>query len=369
VLAGLLAGALSALLTMAVYAAEDGFRLLPIHWMWWPALGGLIIGLGGLVFPQALGVGYDMIEALLQGNLATYMIAGILLVKSVIWAASLGSGTSGGVLAPLLLMGGALGGLEASFLPNEGAGFWPLISMGAILGGTMRSPFTGIIFTLELTHDVNVLLPLLVATVIAHAFTVLTLRRSILTEKVSRRGYHLSREYAIDPLEILFVREVMRTNSVVLPADIPLSDVLQSIHNNGDQRGQRLYPVVDNADRLVGVVTRSTLHELLHTHQSTDQRQLAEVIEAHPVVAYPDEPLRVVVYRMAETGLTRLPVVACDDPGKLLGMLSLQDLLQARVRNLDAEQRRERLLPRRLVLPRRLRRRPRPQQEEQALIP
>src|SRR5215510_9792740 len=258
VLAGLLAGALSALLTMAVYAAEDGFRLLPIHWMWWPALGGLIIGLGGLVFPQALGVGYDMIEALLQGNLPTHMIAGILLVKSVIWAASLGSGTSGGVLAPLLLMGGALGGLEAGFLPNEGAGFWPLISMGAILGGTMRSPFTGIIFTLELTHDVNVLLPLLVATVIAHAFTVLTLRRSILTEKVSRRGYHLSREYAIDPLEILFVREVMRTNSVALPASSSLTDVLQSIRSDGAQRGQRLYPVIDNTTRLVGVVTRST---------------------------------------------------------------------------------------------------------------
>jgi CIC family chloride channel protein len=208
---------------------------------------------------------------------------------------------------------------------------------------------------------------LLVATVIAHAFTVLTLRRSILTEKVSRRGYHLRREYATDPLEILFVREVMRTNSVVLPADSPLSDVLQSIRNNGDQRGQRLYPVVDNADRLVGVVTRSTLHELLHTHQSADQRQLAEVIEAHPVVAYPDEPLRVVVYRMAETGLTRLPVVARDDLGKLLGMLSLQDLLQARVRNLDAEQRRERLLPRRLVLPRRLRRRPSPSRRSKPL--
>jgi CIC family chloride channel protein len=191
VIAGLLAGALSALLTLAVYASEDAFRLLPIHWMWWPALGGLVIGLGGLIFPQALGVGYDMIGALLQGDLTTYMLAGILLVKSVIWAVSLGSGTSGGVLAPLLLMGGALGGLEALFLPNEGIGFWPLVSMGAILGGTMRSPFTGVIFTLELTHDVNVLLPLLVAAVIAHAFTVLTLRRSILTEKVSRRGYHL----------------------------------------------------------------------------------------------------------------------------------------------------------------------------------
>jgi H+/Cl- antiporter ClcA len=146
------------------------------------------------------------------------MLAGILLVKSAIWAISLGSGTSGGVLAPLLMMGGALGGIEAMFLPFEGAGFWPLVSMGAILGGTMRSPFTGIIFALELTHDVNMLLPLLPAVTVAHGFTVLTLRRSILTEKVSRRGFHLSREYAVDPLEILFVHEVMRTNIVALPA-------------------------------------------------------------------------------------------------------------------------------------------------------
>src|SRR6185436_4032452 len=144
------------------------------------------------------------------------VILGILLVKSTIWALSLGSGTSGGVLAPLLMMGGALGGVEAGFLPNLGPGFWPLVSMGAILGGTMRAPFTGIVFALELTHDLNMMLPLMVAVTIAHTFTVLTLRRSILTEKVSRRGFHLTREYSIDPLEILFVREVVRTGS---PAD------------------------------------------------------------------------------------------------------------------------------------------------------
>src|SRR5438034_2954357 len=217
-LVGLLAGVLSALPTLSVYAAEDTFQKLPIHWMWWPAIGGLAIGLGGLVFPQALGVGYDTIGALLQGSVTTKVILGVLLVKWFIWAVSLGSGTSGGVLAPLLMMGGALGGLEAMFLPNEGAGFWPLISMGAILGGTMRSPFTSIIFAFELTHDTNVFLPLLVGSVIAHAFTVLTLKRSILTEKVARRGYHLSREYAVDPLAILFVREVLRAQIVVLPA-------------------------------------------------------------------------------------------------------------------------------------------------------
>ena len=131
---GLLAGALSALLTIAVYAAEDAFQKLPIHWMWWPAIGGLVIGLGGLIFPQALGVGYDTIGALLQGDVTRNVIIGILLVKSIIWAVSLGSGTSGGVLAPLLMMGGALGGLLSSVLPNEGTGFWPLISMGAISG-------------------------------------------------------------------------------------------------------------------------------------------------------------------------------------------------------------------------------------------
>lgn len=171
VLVGLLAGALSALLTMAVYASEDAFRLLSIHWMWWPAIGGLVIGIGGLIVPQALGVGYDVISNLLQGNGSVQLIVGILVVKAIIWSVSLGSGTSGGVLAPLLMMGGALGALMALFLPNEGLGFWPLIAMGAILGGTMRSPFTGVIFALELTHDNNILLPLLIAVIIAHGIS------------------------------------------------------------------------------------------------------------------------------------------------------------------------------------------------------
>src|SRR5205085_7989219 len=136
---------------------------LPIHWMWWPAIGGLFVGLGGFIFPHALGVGYDNISALLTGKAGLAFICGVLLVKSSIWVISLGSGTSGGVLAPLLMMGAALGGVEAIFLPYEGAGFWPLVSMGAILGGTMRAPFTAILFALELTHDMNLLLPLLVA--------------------------------------------------------------------------------------------------------------------------------------------------------------------------------------------------------------
>src|ERR1700681_233054 len=349
-LVGLLAGILSALLTLSVYAAEDGFQRLKIHWMWWPAIGGLAIGLGGLVFPQALGVGYDTIGALLQGSVTTRVILGVLLVKWFIWAVSLGSGTSGGVLAPLLMMGGALGGLEAMFLPNEGAGFWPLISMGAILGGTMRSPFTSIVFAFELTHDANVFLPLLVGSVIAHAFTVLTLKRSILTEKVARRGYHLSREYAVDPLEILFAREVMRTAIAVLPAASTIAQIRASLNSDHRQK-QRLLPVVDADGTLAGVLTRKDIRDRVDQEgDAALRRTLNEVARTNASEVYSDEPLRVVVYRMAETGFTRMPVVDRASR-KFLGLISLDDLLKARARHLEEERRRERTLKLRFLLP------------------
>ena len=340
---GLLAGVLSALLTLSVYAAEDGFQKLKIHWMWWPAIGGLAIGLGGLVFPQALGVGYDTIAALLQGDVTTKVVLGVLLVKWFIWAVSLGSGTSGGVLAPLLMMGGALGGLEAMFLPAEGVAFWPLISMGAILGGTMRSPFTSVIFAFELTHDANVFLPLLVASIIAHAFTVLTLKRSILTEKVARRGYHLSREYSVDPLEILFVHEVMRTKVVVLPAASTLGEVAQLLRTDHRQE-QRLLPVVNAEGEFAGVVTRGDIRRRLEQDgEPALTTSVYDLRRTSVVEAYADEPLRVVVYRMAEKGCTRMPVLD-RATRKFLGLVALSDLLKARARHLEEERRRERTL-------------------------
>jgi chloride channel protein, CIC family len=342
VLAGLLAGALSAVLTQAVYAAEDAFQHVPIHWMWWPAIGGVVIGVGGWIFPQALGVGYDVIGDLLRGDVSGRVILGILIVKSIIWSVSLGSGTSGGVLAPLLMMGGALGGVESWFLPFEGVGFWPLVSIGAILGGTMRSPLTGIVFAIELTHDLNMVLPLIVAVTIAHGFTVLALRRSILTEKVARRGFHLSREYAVDPLEILFVREVMRTSVAALAADAPYDTLRSSLHAGPGRGRQRLYPVIGTDRELIGVITRDDLMAVTGG-AGADSVPLASMLKTEPVVAYPDESLRMIVYRMAETGLTRFPVVEREDR-RLVGMIGLADLLKARTLNLDAEQRRERVL-------------------------
>ncbi len=349
VIVGLTAGALSVLLTVSVYAAEDAFRLVPIHWMWWPAMGGLVVGLGGLVAPQALGVGYDVIGRLLQGKGTLELVAAVLVVKWIIWSVALGSGTSGGVLAPLLMMGGALGALEAHVLPFEGLGFWPLVSMGAILGGTMRSPFTGVIFTLELTHDVNVLLPLLVASFVSEGVTVLALKRSILTEKVARRGYHLTREYAIDPLEILFVREVMRTNVVALAATTTMHDLAAAVQNGRtDHRLQRLYPVVDDSGALHGVAARRDIDELL---TGDGGATIDDVISRDAVVAYPDEPLRSVLYRMAETGLTRFPVVERGPGRRLVGMVAMTDLLKATHRHLEEERRRERVFHTRLRLP------------------
>ena len=337
---GLLAGGFSALLTGAVYASEDLFAKLPLHWMWWPAIGGLAIGIGGLIFPEALGVGYDMIGSMLQQDMPVRMLAGILVVKSFIWAFSLGSGTSGGVLAPLLMMGGALGAAISPLLPAEATGFWALIGMGAILGGTMRSPLTGVVFMLELTHDINVLLPLLVAVLAAHGFTVLALRRSILTEKISRRGYHLTREYAADPMETLFVREVMRTKVTSVPETALRSDFSEELPKA--QRGQILYPVVDSGSHLKGVIPRSRLMKFLRTAKPEDLART--LMERNPIVAYPDESLRPVVYRMAGTGKTRLPVVESEDSSKLIGMVSLNDLLFARARDLEQEQSRERVL-------------------------
>jgi len=292
VIAGLAAGCLSMLLTRAVYASEDAFERLPLHWMWWPAIAGLAVGFGGWLFPRALGVGYDTIGALLQGGLPLDSIVGVLLVKSSVWAIALGSGTSGGVLAPLLMIGGALGGLEELVFPGFGAGFWPLVSMAAMLGGTMRTPLTAVVFALELTHDFDMLLPLLAAVTVAYALTVLTVRRSILTEKIARRGYHLTREYSIDPLEIVFVREVMRPPD---PHDLP--------------------PVGASGH------------------------------------AYPDEPLRAIAYRMAHSGAIRLPVIDPTAGHVLVGVISLGDLLRGRKHALDAEQRRERVFSLRMALP------------------
>jgi CBS domain-containing protein len=258
------------------------------------------------------------------------------------------------VLAPLLMIGGAMGALEGAFLPGEGAGFWALIAMAAILGGTMRSPLTGLAFALELTRDVASVPAILTAVLIAHAFTVLLMKRSILTEKVSRRGLHLGREYAVDPLELGFARDVMKTNVAAFPEEALHAGVAEALHKDEHRGRQRLYPVVDSRGALTGVLTASQLDVAIRDEASA-WTALAEVVERNPVVAYADEPLRVVADRMAQSGRTVLPVLARDGAGTLVGLITPNELLLGRIRAFADEWRRERPLRVRFVTGRRVR--------------
>jgi H+/Cl- antiporter ClcA len=211
VIAGLLSGALASGLSAALYKTEDLFGKLPIHWMWWPAIGGIGIGIGGYFFPRGLGVGYDNIAELLRGNAPVALLLGLVIAKSLMWAFSLSSGTSGGVLAPLLMIGAAIGESAAhlAHLPAQTQALWALMGMGAMLSGALGVPLTAILFSLELTHALPAILPLVLACTASYLVTSLIMPRSILTEKLGRRGYHLSREYGVDPLELLIVGEVM----------------------------------------------------------------------------------------------------------------------------------------------------------------
>ena len=353
VVSGLAAGLLAVAATTLVYAAEDAFRRLPVHWMWWPAIGGLIIGVGGLFVPQALGVGYNVIGSELDGTISLGLVAGILTVKTLIWSLSLGSGTSGGVLAPMFMIGGALGALEAHVFPTVGPGFWALIALAGVLGGVMRSPFTGVVFALELTRRFDALLPLIIGASTAYALSTLLLRRSVLTEKIARRGFHLSREYDVDPLEILFVSEVMESTVLTFEDDLPVADALAAISDtdpaNVLARRQLMYPVVDANDRLRGIITRTQLETAAHDKRGGTP--VAELAIAKPIVTHPDEILRSVATSMAGNQVDRMPVVCRDDPERIVGIVSLTMLLAGRLRTLQQARDSERILKLRVVRP------------------
>ncbi|EIM93868.1 Cl- channel voltage-gated family protein [Paraburkholderia hospita] len=322
-IAGLIAGALSWGLSTWLYKVEDLFGRLPIHWMWWPALGAVAVGVGGYCQPRTLGVGYDVIGDMLQNHLAVQAVIAIVLVKAVIWVIALASGTSGGVLAPLLMMGAGVGALAAPYMPGGEPAVWPLIFMAATLGGMMRAPVMAAVFAFELTGDANALLPLLAAAAVAYGFTVLVMRRSILTEKIARRGYHIYREYSIDPLERHFVDEVMTRTVETIDANKTVTDVLRDYF--GSRQKYRAYPVVA-AGVLVGMADRAMLDRI--PAEKTDSPLGAFFAQARPDIALPGETCRNVAARLAITGLDRVPVVEDEKTFRLLGIVSRHDLVK-----------------------------------------
>jgi H+/Cl- antiporter ClcA len=341
-LAGIVAGLQSALMTVSLYGMEDLFRKLPIHWMWWPALGGLAVGLGGYFDPAVLGVGYSNIRALLAGGFGAGQTLALLVGKMAVWIVALASGTSGGVLAPLLIMGGALGGLEARLIPFGDPGFWALIGMAAILGGTMRAPLTATFFAVELTGNPHILLPLLTASVAAFALTVLVMKRSILTERIVRRGLHLSREYGVDPFLVTRVGEVMVSPADSLPAAMKVTEAVRFFLGSDSHR-HRAYPVVDEAGRVVGMVSRADVLRWTRDELAEDTA-LFDMDSAEPLVtAFADELVGDLADRMMRANAGRAPVVE-RATRKLVGLVARRDLLSARARYWTEEQERGRLL-------------------------
>ncbi len=339
---GIVAGLGSSLLTVLVYAFEDAFHKLPIHWMYWPIIGGLIIGIGGLISPHSLGVGYDTIRTLLSGNEVGTALIVLLVVKTLIWSIALGSGTSGGVLAPLMIIGGALGAIEAHWIPAGDVSLWVLVSMAGMMGGTMRSPFTAIVFALELTHDLNTLPALLIACVAADAVTVLLMRRSILTEKVARRGHHLTREYGVDPLELTRVGEVMDKYPNVIAPDMTLRQFADKFMFANVLLRHQAFLVENPPDKLVGIITKGDVMNHLIKQDVGPDSSIGEIAVRDAVVAYEDELLSEATTRMLRHKVGRLPVVTRDDPRKVVGYLGRTEILGARQRVLYDEYVRER---------------------------
>jgi CIC family chloride channel protein len=343
---GVIAAFMAAGLSKGVHFFEAMFERLPIHWMWWPAIGGVVVGVCGFIFPQSLGVGYSVIQQMISGDSAWKLLAGILIIKSISWMFSLGSNTAGGILAPLLMIGGALGAALGHLMPVMSTGAWVLVGMTSVLSAAIGAPLTSAMLALELTHNGGLMLPVLLSCVAAYAVSVLVMPRSMLTESLSRRGLHLSREFGADPLEAILVSQAMHTSVFALPENATRKDAADWLRKM-DERGseawahwQRLFPLVDSEGRMTGTLTRAQM--ITAARKEDLSVPLAEDANRNPKTVSPGSTLRSCAMSMAESKLTSYPVVSAD--GKLLGVLTISDLLKGRSEEAHREGDRERVL-------------------------
>ena len=343
---GIIAALVAAGLSKSVHFFETMFEHLPIHWMWWPAIGGVVVGLCGYIFPESLGVGYSVIQQLISGDSTWKLLAGILIIKSLSWAFSLGSNTAGGILAPLLMIGGALGAALGHLMPIMTTGAWVLVGMCAVLSAAIGAPLTSAMLALELTHNGGLMLPVLLSCVAAYAVSVLVMPRSMLTENLSRRGLHISREFGADPLEAILVSQAMHTSVFALPEDATRKDAadwLRKMEERGSEawsHWQRLFPLVDSEGRMTGTLTRAQL--IAAARKEDLSTPLAVDANRNPKTVSPITTLRACAMSMAESKLTAYPVVSAD--GKLLGVMTITDLLKGRSEESHRESDRERVL-------------------------
>jgi CBS domain-containing protein len=288
-------------------------------------------------------VGYDTIADLINGHLVGGFLLGLAITKALIWAIALGSGTSGGVLAPLLIMGGSLGAIEAQWIHAGDTGLWAMISMASIMGGTMRSPLTAVAFMLELTDDIHVLPALFIACVGAQAVTVLLMKRSILTEKVARRGHHVLREYIVDPFEIMRVGDIMAQPADTLPAEMKIGEVMAFFTAPDSPKRHKSYPVVDEQNQPIAMVSRADA--LRWTMEGWDSEKTIgeQLVGQNLTIGHADELVGSLADRMAESDTGRVPIVKRED-GSVVGLVARRDLLRVRAQVIRHERDRERLI-------------------------
>ncbi|MCF8567523.1 chloride channel protein [Alicyclobacillus tolerans] len=328
-LIGVVGSFLAILLTWAIYGVEDAFRKLPIHWMWWPALGAVVIGVGGFISPRALGVGYDSISAMLNVKLTVYTLLTLLIVKTIIWVVALGSGTSGGILAPILIIGGSLGGSVGELFHVPHPGVWALLGMSAIFSGVTRTPFTSVIFPLELTHNLGALLPLLITSSIATGLSSFLLPRSILTEKIARRGLHLTREYQTDPLQMHYCKEIAWRPELSLSDDRVVryaAEDFLAAHSSGTW-----LQVIDQDGSLKGIISA---WELAKQSKLSPHSRILDHVGHHPVLKTTDTA-KTALECMIEADADWVWIV--DEQATCFGFVTLQQLFDLRKREYHEE--------------------------------
>ncbi len=344
---GILCGIAAVAFTKALYWVEDQFEKLPFDEMWWPAVGAVGLGVIGYFVPRVLGVGYDTISDILNSHLALKLLILILVFKSVALLISLGSGTSGGLLAPMFMASAALGSAFAigANVVFPGAHLAPsafaLVAMGAVFGAASRATFTFIIFAFELTRDYNSILPLMLVCVIADGISMLMMPTSIMTEKLARRGLHIHQDYEPDVLQQVSVGEVMATEVPTIKAEMRVGDLAALLAQRDPAVTKRqALPIVDDDSNLLGIITRGDVLRALETDPA-GQRTVLEAGTSRPVVTCPDELMYDAVNKMLRHHVGRLPVVDHEDPRKLVGYIGRAEVMSARMRRIEEEHVRE----------------------------
>jgi chloride channel protein, CIC family len=339
ILIGALVGAASVLVTRAVYWVEDAFERLPVHWMWWPAIGAVAVGIIGYWVPRTMGVGYDNIDGIIGGRIFGTALVALCALKFVSWAIALGSGTSGGTLAPLFTIGGALGALLGETLafgiPSLGVDprVAALVGMAAMFAGASHATLASVVFAFETTRQSMGLLPLLGGCTAAYLISCSFMRTSIMTEKIARRGVHIRTEYSVDVLSQALVKDFATRPVVVLAGDDLVGDTRQWLLSNEEEARHTAFPVVDLAGALLGMLLR---RDILNVPRN-DAERLDQIVEPNPQVIYDDCTLREAADTMLSRGLGRLPVVARSAPRNVIGVLTPSDLLRAHRRRIDGE--------------------------------